>query len=265
VLVRTDDRGHEQIVWYDKAWVADNGFFSQLELLEAFLERPGYLNSIIEAIEKLLQGNIKTLKLSHDNLMIEVIRELYEKEVLKRARASIFVEAPLGFKILQKEAEKLYEEFYRKFNESTEKVFEMLLGACSLRVDILVIYDPGKPLTPGLYFCRRGRGRNVHRLEYILRKHFKNVKSIDTKMLYKNKDSIKGKNATIIEVKTKKVDECVIGQLITYERLLKEDFEVQNINKIIAIPKGSEHSINPVIREVFNTLKIEIKLVQHRT
>lgn len=252
------------VVWYHKGWNRDlelwlrkaeevkieyglDFAWPHLGFLKIVLENPGYLNQIINVIEQ----NIDEDKLrisSHDSLVFKAVEIL----IKNNPRVAVLVEVPLGLKLLHRALvqRKDVPLRYRLSLRSLE------LAAYPLRADIVAVYDP-VGLEPGVYPCARGF-QQVFRLQDLYSARFpaRQVRVLDVNELVTLK--LGGSKAEIIEVKTGRVGEQAIGQLLTYEALLRMDVETRSIEKTIAAPREQIESINPLLRLIIDGLGIKL-------
>ena len=252
------------VVWYHKGWSRDrelwfakaeevkrayglDSVWPHLGFLKAVLEVPGYLNRIISIVEQNIGGDRLRVS-SHDSLVFRAI------EILVRSspRVAVLVEMPLGIKLL-----------HRALNERKDvplryrlSLRSLELAAYPLRADIVAVYDP-VGLEPGIYPCARGF-RQAFRLQDLYSARFPGMqlRVLDVEELVTLK--LEGSRAEIIEVKTGRVSEQAIGQLLTYEALLRMDANVPSIEKVIAAPREQIESINPLLRLIIDGLGIRV-------
>ncbi|NPB00116.1 MAG: hypothetical protein GXO10_01960 [Crenarchaeota archaeon] len=254
-----------QVVWYHAAWTRDLDLWRQvanklrqetglswvsynIAFLRLVLENPQYLEEIINKIEQVLQGKIESLKPTHDDLVFKIIEDLLNKD----SNVAVLVEVPLGLRYIKSLVDRVgagdptYYHILR----------EVSIAAYPLRADLVVIEEPYE-LKPGIYPCARGM-EHMYRLGSLYRARFPDtyVQVIYAESLLKM--NLNGKKVTVIEVKNCKIDEHAIGQVLTYEALLKLDLGIGNVHKIIAAPRECIEGINPAIHAVTKVLNIEL-------
>lgn len=131
----------------------------------------------------------------------------------------------------------------------------MQLAALPLRADIVAVYNP-RGLAPGVYPCSRGANQAL-RLEelYTAALPGKPVRVLDVAEL----DSLEldGDQVEVVEVKTTRITEQAIGQLLTYEALLRIDTPAP-IAKTLAAPRNTIDNMNPVLRVIMEELGIRL-------
>lgn len=131
-----------------------------------------------------------------------------------------------------------------------------MTSAYPLRADVVVIHDP-VGLKPGIYPCARGF-RQIFRLRELYRARFpkKHVEVIIVnRLIYME---LGGTEAEIIEVKTGRIGEQAIGQLLTYEALMRMDIGIKSIEKSIAAPREEIENVNPLLRLIIDSLGIKL-------
>ncbi|NPA69399.1 MAG: hypothetical protein GXO26_01200 [Crenarchaeota archaeon] len=254
-----------QVVWYHEAWIRDFELWKQvadkvkqetelswvnynIAFLRLVLENPQYLENIIHQVERVLQGKIESLKPTHDDLVLRVIENLLSGS----SNIAVLVEVPLGLRYIKSLAEKI------SVSDPTYRyaLMEISLAAYPLRADLVAIQEPDS-LKPGIYPCARGR-EQIFKLDRLYRTRFPNI---HVQVIYAEsllKMNLNGKKVTVIEVKNCKIDEHAIGQVLTYEALLKLDLGISNVHKIIAAPREYLEQINPAIYAVIRALGIEL-------
>ena len=255
----------DEIVWYHEGWRRDyelwrakaeevkreyglETFYTPLHLgfLKLVLEDPQYLRSIINEVEKVI-GKAEPKPTGHEMLVLKVVESIVEK----RSRAAILVEVPLGLKLLRRALEE--REAHSPYGLSIQS---LMLSAYPLRADVVVIRDP-VGLEPGIYPCARG-SRQIFRLRELYEARFpsENVNVIDVSELAYME--LRGTRAEIIEVKTGRISEQAIGQLLTYEALIRMDTGIRDIGKIIAAPREQVENTNPLLRLIIDSLGIKL-------
>ncbi len=254
-----------QVVWYHVAWTRDLELWRQvadklkqetgltcvsynIAFLRLVLENPQYLENIIHQIEQVLQGRIELLKPTHDYLVFKIIEDLLNRD----NNIAILVEVPLGLKYIKSLVDRIGARdptYYRILKEVS-------VAAYPLRADLVIVEKPDN-LKPGIYPCARGI-EHIYKLSSLYRTRFPNthVQVIYAESLLKM--NLNGKKVTVIEVKNCKIDEHAIGQVLTYEALLKLDLGISNVHKIIAAPREYLKQINPAIYAVIRALGIEL-------
>ena len=217
-----------------------------LGFLKLVLEDPQYLRSSIDEVEKALNRS-KPRPTGHETLVFKVIEDLIEKEPW----AAILVELPLGLKLLKRAlGEKGARSLYGLSLQG------LMTSSYPLRADVVVIHDP-VGLKPGIYPCARGF-RQIFRLRELYGARFprNHVEVIDVnRLIYME---LGGTEAEIIEVKTSRIGEQAIGQLLTYEALVRMELGITTIEKSIAAPREEVESMNPLLRLIIDSLGIKL-------
>ena len=254
-LVRED-----MVVWYHRGWIRDFDYWRMkadeigrefglsyppihLGLLKMIIESPNYLFNIINIIEKNLSSVGRRLT-SHNELMLKVIEKYVDQ--LSKKKLSILIEVPLGLKLLKNVINK-------SDNIYGIPISNVLLSAFPLRADIVIIHDP-VGISPGIYYCSRGPRQAIkYKNSYMF------GLSINVVDIYNLMNSeIGGEVAEIVEIKSGQINEQAIGQLLTYEILLRIDMKVREVRKIIAAPSEYINTVNVLLRIVIDALEINL-------
>ncbi len=254
------------VVWFTRGWMRDyklwerlarevaerygiTGYWQHLGFLAAVLRDPDYLRGIISHVERVLRGRESSSSgmRSHEMLVFDVIRRV----LAVRADTAVFVEMPLGVRLLAVAIRGSAEPSrYQLAVEST------LLAAYPLRADIVALYSP-EGIPPGIYPCTLGY-RHAHDLAALYSSRFRSVHVDVLGMEDVLSLKLKGSAMEIVEVKTGRLTEKAIGQLLTYEALLSMEADTAAIYKTVALPKEMLRRSNPLLRIIAEELGIRI-------
>lgn len=255
-----------EVVWYHEGWRRDWDLWRQkaeeikretglrfvgmhVGFLKLVLENPRYLEEIIEHVEQVIRDGRGSVKAGHESLVFSVIERILQRS----SNVAVLVEMPLGLRLLKTIETYKSTDVPSRFELSLRS---LELAAYPLRADIVVIEEP-RGLDPGVYPCARG-GDQVFRLQRLYQARFPSVNVNVLPVTSLVDAEIRGRRARIVEVKTGRITEQAIGQVLTYEALLRIDTGIEDIDKAIAAPKQYIEGMNPLLRAIIDVLGIEL-------